>query len=73
MGKAKEEHMRQQKMREIAEELAIEAGLLEECEAHGYIVSTGEVIATPAYKYANSLFSKNSPRTDIFNQNRVNR
>ena len=66
MGQAKREHMRQEKMREIAEELAIEKGLLDKCEAHGYIISTGEVDIAPACKYANSLFSKNSTKTDIF-------
>lgn len=66
MGQAKREHMRQEEMCEIAEELAIETGLLDKCEAHGYIISTGEVNTTSTYKYANSLFSKNSTRTDIF-------
>ncbi len=66
MGQAKREAERQEQMHHVVVEIAKKTDLLYECEAHGYTISTGEVDFTSAYKYANTMYSNNDPRTEIF-------
>ena len=58
MGRAKDEMMRQEALLDVATGIAVDAGVLEQCEFHPEIVWEIHGDREDAYKLGNARFSK---------------
>ena len=70
MGGAKEQAMRMEDHRQLAIDIAIEAGVLTRCEGHDYVLDSGGGSPEDAYRLANALISKGDPRVIEFKDQR---
>ena len=70
MGQAKHQQMEQEDKYQVAQQVAVQAGILSECEMHDIIYDGGTDSYEDAYKLANTLISQDDPLVVIFNGNR---
>ncbi len=57
MGGAKEQQIHQDDQREVAEEIALKAGVLKRCDAHPFILYGGSLDDKRAYQLGNMMFT----------------